>query len=570
MNDKKVKIILALFSLLSLIIIIRLLYFQVFARDQYLAYIQRQYFKKEKIALPRGIIYDKNKKILSISITTLKLFALPKYLTDEQKKDLADVLSKVLKISKYELLQKLYSGKSYVVLADGIDKSMKERLQEIRKQLKAWNFGIIETSSRFYPYKTLAGSTIGFVRKDTGKGAAATEYMLNDKLGGGIIEVEILKDGKGNPLSSFYINKAKNNNNAELTIDANIQYIVEQALKKLVKQRKPKEAAILLMEPYTGDIIAAATYPNYDPNRYWKYRTHKNIIFHNAYEVGSLAKPFVFAEAIDENKLHKFKTVYCEKGKIIIDGVRIKDHKKFKYLTARDIIVKSSNIGTIKVALDLDYKSLYKKFKNLGFGKSTGTFPGEASGLLREDYRPVNVAYASIGQSWTATIIQVGVAYSAIANGGFLVKPRLVKAILDKDGNVIEKNKIKVLGKVLSDKSVNWLQETLKLVVEKGTARLGKSEYFTIAGKTGTAQKYDPKIKALSNEKFYTWFAGYFPADNPKFTIVIFVNEPKKIKKWEFIGGGTVSAPVLKDIVDRVMYYYKEKPDKYIAKKEQP
>ncbi len=566
MNEKRVKFILLVFVFLSFVIILRLLYFQVIARDKYIAYIQKQYFQKEKIVLPRGIIYDTNKKVLSISVKTLKLYALPKYLSDKQKRDLAENLSKILRLSKYELLSKLTSKKGYVVLADNVDINLKERLLFLRKQLKAWNFGVIETTKRFYPYKSLAGTTVGFVRKDTGKGAAATEFLLNNTLGGGVVEISVLKDGRGNPISTQILKKSKPNYHAVLTIDSNIQYIVETALEKLVKKRRPKEAAVLIMDSYTGDIIAAATYPNYDPNVYWKFRSHKNIIFHNAYEVGSLAKPFILAEAIDENKLSDFKRVYCEKGKIVIDGVRIKDHKKFKYLTAEEVIIKSSNIGTIKIALSLDYKSIYKKLRDLGFGKSTHTFPGEASGILREDLRPVNVAYTSIGQSWTATIIQVAVAYSAIANGGFLIKPRLVKEIIDSNGNVVEKKKIKVFGKVLSDKSVNWLQKTLKLVVEEGTARLGKSKYFSIAGKTGTAQKYDPKIKALSNEKFYTWFAGYFPADNPKFTIVIFVNEPKKIRKWEFIGGGTVSAPLLKDLVDRIMYYYKEKPDKYIAK----
>ncbi|NPA52452.1 MAG: penicillin-binding protein 2 [Aquificae bacterium] len=566
MNEKKTKIIILLFIFISGAIVARLLYFQVFARDQYISYIQRQYFKKEKIVLPRGIIYDSNKKVLSVSVNTLKLYAIPKYLSQKQKQDLAQNLSKIINVSKYQLLAKLQSKKGYVVLADNVDINLKSRLLLLRKQLKAWNFGIIETSKRFYPYQSLAGSTIGFVRKDTGKGAAATEYLLNDTLGGGTAEISVLKDGKGNPISTQILKKAKPNYHAVLTIDSNVQYIVETALKKLVRIRKPKEAAILIMDSFTGDIIATATYPNYNPNKYWKYKSHKNIIFHNAYEVGSLAKPFILAQAIDENKLSKFKKVFCEKGKIIIDGVRIKDHKRFTYLTPEEVIIKSSNIGTIKIALDLDYKQIYKRLRSLGFGTSTKTFPGEAFGLLKEDLRPVNVAYTSIGQSWTATILQIAVAYSAIANGGFLVKPRLIKEIVDSDGNVIEKTRIKIKGKVLSDKSVSWLQKTLKLVVEKGTAKTGKSKYFSIAGKTGTAQKYDPRIKALSTEKFYTWFAGYFPANNPKFTIVVFVNEPKKIKKWEFIGGGTVSAPILKDIVDRIMYYYKEKPDKYIAK----
>lgn len=562
MNKNKVYIAAFLITLGFFAVIGRLFYFQVLKQQEFLEYIKKQYYAEEKIILPRGTIYDQNGRILGISVPTIDVFAIKRYVKNKEK--VAKELSKILKIPYQQLLRKLNGKKNYVVLARNIDSSYKDRILALRRSLQEWNLGVVESSKRYYPLGSIAGSSIGFVNKYTGQGTAGLELKYDSLLGGGFASIVLMKDALGNPIT---IEKEKNDTNIKdikLTIDSNIQYIAEEALKKLVKERRPKEAAILIMDSNTGEIIANATYPNYNPNKYWKYKNHKNISFQNAYEVGSLAKPFVLAEAIDENKIDFLKKYYCGEGKVIVDGVRIRDHKSYKNLTPEDIIVHSSNGGIINIALRLDPDKLYERFRKLGFGKSTKTFPGEASGLIRPFKRKIDVAYASIGQNWTATLVQVAVAYSAIANGGYLVKPHFVKEIIDSSSGESEKINPEKMEKVLSDESVKKLQDILVQVVERGTAKRGKSEYFTIAGKTGTAQKYDPAIKALSNEKFYTWFAGYFPAENPKFTVVIFANEPKRIKKWEFIGGGSVSAPVLKFLVDRIMFYYKQKPDKEV------
>ncbi|ACO04155.1 MAG TPA: penicillin-binding protein 2 [Persephonella sp.] len=560
MNKTRVYIFSGLIIIGLLLVVLRLAYFQIYKRDEFLSYIQKQYYTKENIVLPRGTIFDSNGKILGISVPTISIYAIPRYI--ENKKEVAKNLSKILKIPERTLLKKLYNHSRYVVLAENVDKSLKPRIQNLKKMLKEWNIGIIESSIRYYPLKSVAGSTIGFVSRKEGIGLEGLEYKYNKILGGGIGKILLMKDATGNPFTIEKEIKKTDPKNLVLTIDSNIQYITEEILRDFVRERKPKEAAIIIMNPFTGEILANATYPTYDPNRYWLYRNHKNITFHSAYEPGSLAKPFVLAEAIDEGVVNFNRRYYCGEGKIVVDGKKIRDHKKFKMLTAEEIIIYSSNVGAIKLALKLDPKKFYKKLFSLGFGRSTKTFPGEASGILRPDYRPVQIAYASIGQSWTATPIQIALAYSAIANGGYLLKPRLVKQIVDPFTGEKKEFKKEVVGKVLSDKSLKKLREVLIKVVEIGTAKKGKSKYFTIAGKTGTAQKYDPKIKALSNEKFYTWFAGYFPAENPKFTVVIFANEPQKIYRWERIGGGSVSSPVLKALVDRLMFYIKEKPDK--------
>ncbi len=559
MVKKKVYIISFLITIGFFAVVLRLFYFQILKRDEYSQYIKKQYYTQETIILPRGTIYDKNGKIVAISVPTIDIFALTKHI--KNRDILAKELSIILKKPYADILKKLNSKKNYVVIARNVDKSLKERLLKLRSDLKEWNLGLIDSSKRFYPLGSVAGSNIGFVSRTTGKGMEGLELKYNNELGGGVGNILMMKDALGNP---FTIEKEEETSRKDikLTIDSNIQFIAEETLKKFVKLRKPKEALILIVDPNNGDIIANATYPNYNPNRYWRYKNHKNISFHNAYEPGSLAKPFVLAEAIDEDKVDFNKKYYCGDGLITVDGIKIRDHKKFKYLTPEEIIIYSSNVGAINLALNLNYDRFYDRLFTLGFGQSTKTFPGEAKGLIKKSKRPVEIAYASIGQNWTATPIQIAMAYSAIANGGYLLKPNFVKEIIDSETGEITKVEKKIIRKVFSDRSLKKLKNILHMVVEVGTAKKGKSQYFTIAGKTGTAQKYDPKIKALSKEKFYTWFAGYFPAENPQFTVVIFANEPKKIKKWERIGGGTVSAPVLRDLVDRIMFYVKERPNK--------
>lgn len=560
MNNKKAYLFAFFITFGFLAVILRIIQFQVIQKDELYQYIQKQYFSEENILLPRGTIFDSKGKFVAVSIPTITVFVIPKYIKD--KDTVARELSRIIKIPEENIRDVLYHRKNYTILATNLDKSIKPQLLKLRSDLKEWNIGILENHKRFYPYNEIAGSTVGFTSKKTGIGLEGLEYLLNDKLGGGNVKLSFLKDATGNPITIENLNITKNNLNAVLTIDINLQYMAEEALKQLIEERNPKEAAVLIMNPYTGDIVAVATYPNYDPNNYEKYDNHKNIVFQNSYEIGSLTKPFILAEAIDEGKVDLNEIIDCQNGAIEIDGIRIKDHKKFGLLTPIQIIQHSSNVGTIKIALRLEPMKVYEKLKSLGFGKSTNTFPGETSGKLKVDLRPVNIAYTSIGQSWTASIIQVAVAYSAIANGGYRVKPRLVKGFTDDAGNYVEINNPKIEEKVLSDKSVKILKEILPLVVEEGTARSGKSSFFTIGGKTGTAQKYDPAIKALSHEKYYTWFAGFFPISNPKFVIVVFANEPKKVFEWEHIGGGSVSSTVMKDLIDRVMYYYKEKPDK--------
>jgi len=563
MDEKRTKIILSLLLFAFLIAGFRILQLKLFQREEYLSYIEKQYYTVEEINLPRGSIYDAKGNFVAISVPTLTVYVIPKFIKD--KENVAKQLSLLLKIPYEEIYNKLTSRKNYTVISTNVDKTLKPQILKLRTDLKEWNIGIIDNSIRTYPYGKTAGSTIGFVSKKTGLGMEGLEKQLNDYLGGGKAKIQLLKDAQGNLISIEKVELGKLTYNAVLTIDMNVQYIAEEALNELVKERNPLEAAVLIMNSHTGEILAAATYPNYDPNNYEKYKTYKNIIFQHAYEVGSVAKPIFLAEAIDEKKVDLNEIIDCQNGAIYVDGVRIKDHKRFGLLTPAQIIQHSSNVGAIKIALRLDQKKIYQKLRDLGFGQKTGVFPGEAYGFLREDFRPVNIAYASIGQNWTATPLQVGLAYSAFANGGYLVKPLLVKGLADNSGSYVKVYQPEKIRKVLSDESIQKLKPILQLVVEDGTAKSGKSDYFTIAGKTGTAQKYDPAIKALSNSKWYTWFAGFFPVSDPKFTVVIFANEPKPKFPGEHIGGGGVSATVLKNLVDRVMFYYKQKPDKVVS-----
>jgi len=559
MNKKRVKVIKFLVIAVFLAVLIKLFYVQIIQREKFIKLLEKQYYTTEKVIYPRGTIYDSKGNILAISVPTITIYAIPKYI--KNKRRLAKELSSVIKQSQQVILNKLNQNKKYTVIASNLDKSLKEKLEEIRFKTKEWNFGILETSKRVYPFKKIGANNIGFVNKYTGEGKEGIEYKYNDILGGGFGKILLMKDARGYPIT-VVSEKKKEKKDIVLTIDSNIQFMAEEALKKLVKERKPKEAVVLIMDPKTGEILANAVYPSYDPNRYWKYRIFSNPTFRGAYEVGSITKPFIMARALSKGLVKKNELIYGGNGKVVVDGITIRDHSKFKYLTPEEVIIHSSNVGIIRVALRFKPKDFFSLLESLGFGQSTHTFPGESSGLLKESLRPIDIAYASIGQSWTATPIQVARAYAAIANGGYLVKPHFLREIKNADRTETVSYSYDTSKKVLSDKEIKWLKHVLKLVVEKGTARKGKSKFYTIAGKTGTAEKYDPKLKALSKSKFYTWFAGFFPVENPKYVIVVFANEPKKIRKWEIIGGGSVSSTVLKELIDRLMFYSKVKPDK--------
>lgn len=560
MERRRVFIILFLFTVVFIVIILRILELQWLNQEYYLKLAKNQYYTSEEIFLPRGIIYDRNGKFIAISVPKLAVWVVPKYIKD--KEATAKGLSSILGIPYEKLLYILNSRRNYTVIANDVDIQIKPKLLKLRSDLKEWNTGITENNIRFYPNNQIAGSTVGYVSRKTGRGLDGVEYLLDNYLGGGQAKFIFLKDAKGNPITIEKANVEKLSYHAVLTIDINIQYIAEEALNELVSHRDPLEASILILDPKTGEILASATYPNYDPNSYYKYRIRKNMNFQHAYEVGSLAKPFVLAQAVEERKVNMNETIDCLNGAIEVDGVRIRDHKRFGVLNPVQIIQYSSNVGSIKIALRLDGERFIEKLKMLGFGEKHNIFPGEASGFVKLNNRPIDIAYGSIGQNWTATPLQIALAYSVFANGGYRVKPILVKGLVDSSGKFVWYNKPRVDRQVFSRKVVDTVIPSMLEVVENGTAKAGKSNYFTVAGKTGTAQKYDPTIRALSNSKWYTWFAGFFPISDPKFVVVIFANEPKPKYPGEHIGGGGVSADVLKLIVDRIMFYYKQKPDK--------
>lgn len=563
MEKKHVILVVLIFTVLFSSIFVRVIELQWLNQDHYLKLAKNQYHLSEEIFLPRGIIYDRNQKFLAISIPKLAVFVVPKYIKNKEKT--AKALSELLGIPYEHIRNILYTRKNYTVIANDVDIQLKPKILKLRSDLQEWNVGVTENNIRYYPNKQIAGSITGYVSRKTGKGLDGIEYLLDDYLGGGQAKFVFLRDALGNPIAIEKVDLQKLSYHAVLSIDVNIQYIAEEALNELVSQREPLEASILIMDPKTGEILASATYPNYDPNEYYKYRIRKNINFQHAYEVGSLAKPFVLAQALEEGKVRMNEIIDCLNGSIEVDGVRIRDHKRFGLLNPIQIIQHSSNVGAIKIALRLDSGRFFEKLRLLGFGKRYNIFPGEASGFLRLNKRPVDVAYASIGQNWTATPLQIAVAYSVFANGGYKVKPILVKALTDSAGNIVWHNRPTIEKQIFSKEVIDKVIPSMVEVVENGTAKEGKSNYFTIAGKTGTAQKYDPTIRALSNSKWYTWFAGFFPVSDPKFTVVIFTNEPKPKFPGEHIGGGGVSADVLKTIVDRIMFYYKQMPDKPIT-----
>jgi cell division protein FtsI/penicillin-binding protein 2 len=348
--------------------------------------------------------------------------------------------------------------------------------------------------------------------------------------------------------------------NVVLTIDARIQQILEEELAPLMAKHSPESAIGLVVRPKTGEILAMANFPTFDPNlRGRDAAARRNRIITDAFEPGSTAKTLTLAAALNEGVTKLTDQYDCENGAYYFAGRTLHDHENYRVMTVQNIIAKSSNIGTAKVAIRMGQELTYRYFKEFGFGQRTGIpLTGEASGYLPplKYWKPIHVSRISIGHGVSATPLQTVMAMCAVANGGVLMRPMLVDSLVDEHGNTVAKYQPQVSRRVISESVARTTTEALKSVVDKGTAEKAALEHYTVAGKTGTAQKV--VNGQYSHDKYYISFIGFFPASDPELCVLVAVDEP--VKKTGYYGG-QVAAPVFKRISERAANYLNLKPD---------
>ena len=536
------------------VIFFRLITLMVVDHDKLSGRAAQQYNREKTLQPQRGVIWDRRMKEMAANIESDSLFAIPSKI--ENTRNLSRELASLTKVSSKELNSVFLKKKHKDFI--WIDRKMdEETASEVRKLLKKMGYdalGVIPESKRYYPKGRIASHILGFTNIDN-NGIAGLELKYNEYLKGEGINISVGTDARGNRLSSN-IKDAISGNNLLLTIDEGIQYIVEKELSDAMAEWKAKAAVAIMMDPMTGEILAMASRPTYDPNAAGKSRDYarRNRGITDLFEPGSTLKTILASAALEEGIVNLHDKFDVSKGVIFVGGKPVRDIHRSKILTFQEIIQKSSNVGAVQVGLKLGEEKYYTYIRQFGFGEKSGIdFPGEVQGILRKttDWSGTSIAALSIGQEIGVTPLQVLRAYAAIANGGALMKPYIVSDIISPVGEVVKKAQPEITRQVVSRATAEKVKNILKMVVEEGgTAMQADIKGNLVAGKTGTAQVFDNKLKRYSKKKYVSSFVGFVPADDPKIALIVVVYEPKGSTC-----GGVVAAPVFRKIIEHTFAY---------------
>ncbi len=532
-------------SLLTL----KLVYMQLFQNHALSSIAARQKNVVQQLPPHRGTIYDRNLRSLAMTLEVDSIFANPAQIT--QKEKIAQQLSEILGVGRENLSKRLHR-KGYFVW---IKRWAAEEEAEKIKALGIEGVGIVKESKRFYPNGELAAHVIGIAGLD-GTGLEGVEKTYDAYLKGSPGWLWIQRDAKGRRIesrSSDFIPPV-HGYDVVLTLDEGLQFIVEKSLDEALRKIRCKGAMVVVMDPKNGDILALANRPTFNLNEFQTVdpERRRNRVVADFFEPGSVFKIVTASGALQEKKVKMDQKFFCENGEWKTSGHILHDHQPHGWLTFEQVIEKSSNIGTVKVAMLLGGQNLYRYVKAFGFGRPTKIeLPGEVSGIVKppSQWSKPSITAIPMGQEVTTTALQLAVAFSVVANGGYLVRPRIVKEVRDSFQEPIKSVESEVKGRVLSPEVVAHMKKILIGVVEEGTGTLAKVKGYHVGGKTGTAQKVLPD-GTYSHSNFVASFIGFIPADDPRLTICVIVDDPKP-----YYYGGVVSAPIFKQIAAQAMKY---------------
>lgn len=547
----RVTLIMLCFIGIFAVIMLRAYQLQIIEQERCIELLHKQYRKYVTLPPKRGTIYDREKRELAVSLDVDSVYVHPATVKDARA--MAKQLSPILKSSYQFLLGKLTSDRPFVWLMRRITPAQAQEIQSLHLE----GIGFSEESRRFYPNKELASHCLGFTGVDP-KGLEGIERSYDSYLNGKPGSILLYRDAKGRNIYSTSIlqEDATKGYNLQLTIDQTIQHVTEKALEEGIKKSRAKAGTVIVMAPHTGEILAMAVRPTYNPNSFWDYQPYqwRNRAITDAFEPGSTFKTFLASSALEEKTTRPQDVFFCENGAYPFGGRIIHDVHKYGVLTMADVIKYSSNIGACKIAQTLGDQKFYSYIKKFGFGNKTGIdLPGETSGLLAPPDQWSRVALATIafGQGVSSSPIQLVTALSAIANDGMMMKPHLVKTIFDDQENIIKEIRPESMGRVVSPETARQVAAILRSVVEDGgTGTQAFIDGYAVAGKTGTAQKVDRETRRYSDHKMTSSFMGFFPAEKPQVAILVVIDEPEGVKY-----GGVVAAPVFKEIANTLISY---------------
>jgi stage V sporulation protein D (sporulation-specific penicillin-binding protein) len=502
----------------------------------------------------RGIIYDRNGNELAISISADSIYVIPAEVKRSGKaKEIAAKLANILEADEEDIYKRITRNSSFEWIKRQVEP---EKSQKIR-ELDLPGVGMTEESRRYYPKGTLASHILGISGIDN-TGLEGIDQYYNDLVGGTKGRIIIEHDAANRPIPEAthkYIAPV-DGANLILTIDETIQYIAERELDKMFKERNAKSAAAIVMDPATGEILAMASRPTFDPNHYNDYpaSNRRNFAINDVYEPGSTMKITTASMALEEKVITPESHLFCPgQVKVGKESIGCSGDKAHGDQTFTKVVENSCNVGFVKVGLEVGVDTYFKYINSFGFGQKTGIdLPGEATGILvnQKNAKQIDLATMSMGQANAVTPIQLVTAVSVIANGGNLVKPHMVKQVIDNEGIVIKKNEPQIVRRVISEETAKTLAGILEGVVSNGTGKNAYIEGYKVAGKTGTAQKVAPTGGYMASE-YVASFLGFAPADNPKLACIVVVDAPQGYPYY----GGWVAAPPFREILKDSLRY---------------
>jgi len=554
--NKRGKIILICFFLWMGVVVGRFYHLQIIKHEELFQKANKQYERTYLYRPERGNIYDRNHRLLACTIELDSVFLDAAMITNTSH--LSKTLAGILEVDNQDLSKRIAGGKNFIWVKRKISTDEAKSI----KDAGLGGVGLIKEGQRLYPERGLAAQVLGFVGMDQ-QGLAGIEYFYDDLLGEESFWLKEHQDAFGRKLylPDDLLQTLPAGKDIVLSLDRTIQHIVEKELALQVNRLKAKAGVAIIMDPFTGEILALAVQPAFDPSYYPHYPPEKwrNRAVSDIYEPGSTFKLIPLSAALEESLVSPQDRFYCGNGIANFGSIVIHDIHPYDWLSLADVISHSSNIGTIQVSQRLGSNQLYHYIKKFGFGAKTGIeLPGESPGIFRplRNWSKTSLPAITIGQEIGVTPIQLLRAYAVIANGGYVVPPKVVRAIIEpgQAKNTLSSSKP---HNILSPATCEKVTSILIQAVEEGTGKEASLPNYTVAGKTGTAQKFDPATKSYSNTQSIASFVGFVPARQASMVILVMLDEPQEKSL-----GGIAAAPVFRKIARQVLRYLRVPPDK--------
>jgi cell division protein FtsI (penicillin-binding protein 3)/stage V sporulation protein D (sporulation-specific penicillin-binding protein) len=549
----------------------RLVHLQVGKHREYGGLAAEKTAKKKVVAGERGRITDCRGEPLAVNVPIYSVVVDGKLLAEleSDRGRLAGIIARHLDLPLEDVANRIASDRAYIVVQRGVDAMCVAKLKEELAGAHLRGVMCEPEPRRFYPNEDRLGHVLGFLNHE-GRGIQGVEMMMEPYLRGedGFIYTE--RDRTGREIVAYrgHERPAKHGMTVELTIDMALQDIVERELDAAYHQLNPQMMTAVFVRPRTGEILAMATRPAFNPNKPGEaaIETTKNRAIIDMVEPGSTFKIVVISAALEQKAVTPESMFHCENGSFAYAGKILRDVHGYGSMSVHDIMVKSSNIGCAKIAMHLGADTFYEYIRRFGFGERTGLgLPGEIPGLVRprHSWTGLSITRVPMGHEIAVTPLQIAMAMSVIANGGNMMLPQIVRSVRDGDGREVVAFSPEILRRVVSEDTAAKVSASLVDVVgERGTARLASIPGFAVAGKTGTAQRVDPK-GGYAAGKYVVSFAGYFPAENPEVAGIVLVDDARTPGGRNY--GGTVAAPIFSRIGEAMARHLELVPDSSAA-----